>query len=74
MTAFSKKVCLLGDFAVGKTSLVRRLVHDHEFVTLDLPGEAEEPTAPETEPPVERDADATSPERSRECPGGSVRW
>jgi small GTP-binding protein len=24
----SKKICLLGDFAVGKTSLVRRFVHD----------------------------------------------
>ncbi|MFZ2489720.1 MAG: Rab family GTPase [Anaerolineae bacterium] len=28
MVSLSKKVCLLGDFAVGKTSLVRRLVHD----------------------------------------------
>jgi small GTP-binding protein len=25
---YSKKICLLGDFAVGKTSLVRRFVHN----------------------------------------------
>lgn len=28
MVTYSKKICLLGDFAVGKTSLVRRFVHN----------------------------------------------
>lgn len=28
MKTYSKKICLLGDFAVGKTSLVRRFVHN----------------------------------------------
>jgi small GTP-binding protein len=28
MVSLSKKVCLLGDFAVGKTSLARRFVHN----------------------------------------------
>ena len=28
VTRVSKKICLLGDFAVGKTSLVRRFVHN----------------------------------------------
>ena len=28
MESYSKKICLLGDFAVGKTSLVRRFVHN----------------------------------------------
>lgn len=28
MKKYSKKICLLGDFAVGKTSLVRRFIHN----------------------------------------------
>ncbi len=28
MTSYRKKICLLGDYAVGKTSLVRRFVHN----------------------------------------------
>ena len=28
MTSLSKKICLLGDFAVGKSSLMRRFVYD----------------------------------------------
>lgn len=28
MTSFRKKICLLGDYSVGKTSLIRRFVHN----------------------------------------------
>ena len=40
MNTYSKKICLLGDFAVGKTSLVRRFVHnrfdDHYISTIGV--------------------------------------
>ncbi|MBX3013492.1 MAG: GTP-binding protein [Caldilineaceae bacterium] len=40
MKTYSKKICLLGDFAVGKTSLVRRFVHnrfdDHYLSTIGV--------------------------------------
>ena len=28
MTTLARKICLLGDFSVGKTSLIRRYIHD----------------------------------------------
>lgn len=40
MNTYSKKICLLGDFGVGKTSLVRRFVHnrfdDHYLSTIGV--------------------------------------
>ncbi|RME73130.1 MAG: GTP-binding protein [Chloroflexi bacterium] len=57
MPALSKKVCLLGDFAVGKTSLVRRFVYnlfeDRYISTIGVKVSRKTVTIPDAAGPVE---------------------